>query len=85
MLLSDLIGGLGGLLLAIPALKDQYYRFKRADEARRQRSSPAPKLRQILSNAWEARRNDYDGMDSAMTAAGAVAVLLAFGFKLFDA
>ena len=58
MLVSDLIGGLGGVMLAVPRLRDQYYRFKRAEEARRGRDSAWPKLRQVMSQAWEERRND---------------------------
>lgn len=85
MLLSDLLGGLGAAALAYPAAKDQYFRFRRADEARRAMHSPAPKLRTILADAWEARRNDYDGVDSLLTAAGALLILLAFVLKMFGA
>jgi hypothetical protein len=82
MLPSDLVGGLGALALAVPAVKDQYYRFRRAREAAKESTSPAPKLRQILASAWEKRRNDYDGLDSLFTAVGALLILLSFTIKL---
>jgi len=85
MLASDLVGGLGAVALAAPAVKDQYYRFRRAHEADKEPTSPAPKLREILARAWEKRRNDYDGLDSLLTAAGAVLILLSFVLKMFDA
>ncbi|HEY2661663.1 MAG TPA: hypothetical protein VGI79_18225 [Caulobacteraceae bacterium] len=85
MLASDLFGGAGALLLAIPALKDQFYRFNREAQSRREASSPWPGLRKAAKDAWEERRNDYDGVDSLMTAAGAVGLVLAFLLKLFDA
>lgn len=84
MLLSDLIGGAAAILLAIPAIKDQLYRFKREEERRKQTASPWPGLRKAAANAWERRRNDYDGIDSLMTAIGAAALCLAFALKLFE-
>ena len=84
MLLSDWIGGAGGILLAIPAVKDQYYRFKRDAQERKEASSPLPNLRQVLGVAWEKRRNGYEGPDSLMTLAGALAIALSFVLKLFE-
>ncbi|RBP01258.1 hypothetical protein DFR50_15720 [Roseiarcus fermentans] len=82
---SDLIGGLGGIFIAAPAVKDQIYRFYRDAEDRKAKSSPWPGLRQAAGRAWERRRNDYDGLDSFMTMIGALAITLSFVLKLFDA
>lgn len=71
MLASDAIGGVAGVLLAIPAVKDQFYRFNRERERLKAANSPWPGLRKAAQKAWEDRRNDYDGLDSLMTMAGA--------------
>jgi hypothetical protein len=85
MLVSDLVGGFGAVALAGPAVKDQYYRFRRSKEENEASRSPAPKLRQILATAWEKRRNGYDGADSLLTLAGAGLILVSFLMKMFDA
>lgn len=85
MSLSDLIGGAGGILIAVPAVKDQFYRFSREREERRSKKSPWPGLRKASSRAWEGRRNEYDGYDSFMTMLGALGITLSFLLKLFDA
>jgi hypothetical protein len=85
VLLSDLIGGIGGVLIAVPAVKDQIYRFNRDAQDRKTKSSPWPGLRRAASAAWERRRNDYDGMDSFLTMVGALGITLSFVMKLFDA
>jgi hypothetical protein len=85
VLLSDLIGGGGGILTAVPAVKDQIYRFGREREERKAEKSPWPGLRKASSRAWERRRNDYDGYDSFMTMLGALGIALSFVLKLFDA
>jgi hypothetical protein len=85
MLLSDLIGGAGGIFIAIPAVKDQAYRFNREREERKAENSPWPGLRKASSRAWEHRRNDYDGYDSFMTMLGALGITRSFVLKLFEA
>jgi hypothetical protein len=85
LLLSDLIGGAGGILIAVPAVKDQIYRFNREREERKGENSPWPGLRKASSRAWERRRNDYDGYVSFMTMLGALGITLSFVMKLFDA
>ena len=85
MLLSDLTGGAGGILIAVPAVKDQIYRFNRDSQERKVKKSPWPGLRKAAGAAWERRRNDYDGLDSFMTMVGAFAIALSFLLKLFDA
>lgn len=82
LLLSDFLGGAGGVLIAVPAVKDQVYRFHREAQARRQADSPWPGLREAARNAWEQRRNDYDGTDSLVSLLGALAITLSFLLKL---
>ena len=84
MLTSDLIGGVGGVLLAVPPLKDQFYRLSRARSEQRESTSPWPGLQRVAKRAWEERRNDYDGSDSAMTALGALALILSFLLKMTE-
>lgn len=83
--MSDMIGGVGGILIAIPAIKDQVYRFNREREDRKAENSPWPGLRKTSSRAWERRRNSYDGYDSLMTLLGALGIALSFLLKLADA
>ena len=82
--MSDWVGGVGGILIAIPAIKDQCYRFKRYAEVRNEKKSPWPGLRKIAQAAWERRRNDYDGLDSFMTMIGALGIAASFIFKIFN-
>lgn len=84
MLISDLVGGAGGILIAVPAVKDQFYRFHRNAEERKAANSAWPGLRNAAKNAWERKRNDYDGLDSFMTMIGAIGITLSFVLKIFD-
>jgi hypothetical protein len=84
LLLSDLIGGAGESCWAIPAVKDQCYRFKSNAQKRKRENSPWPGLNEIIRAAWEERRNDYDGRDSVLTMAGALGITLSFIIKLFE-
>lgn len=84
MLVSDWVGGAGGILIAVPAVKDQIYRFQRNAEERKAEHSPWPGLRRVARDAWERRRNDYDGWDLFMTMAGALGIALSFALKMFD-
>lgn len=83
MALSDLIGGAGGLLIAIPAVKDQVYRFNRTSQDRKATNSPWPGLRNAASAAWEHRRNGFDGLDSLFTLLGAGGIAGSFFMKIF--
>jgi hypothetical protein len=85
MLWSDVFGILAGALLAIPPIKDQYYRFSREQQKKLARTSPLPPLRIIIANAWEERRNDYDGRDTICLASGGIGIFLAFILKAFGA
>jgi hypothetical protein len=84
VLLSDFIGGAGGVLIAIPAIKDQVYRFNRDRQKRKKGQAPWPGLRDAASRAWEGRRNAFDGYDSLLTMVGALGIALSFLLKLFD-
>jgi hypothetical protein len=85
MLWSDIIGALGGVLLALPPIKDQYLRFSREHQKRLASESPLPAFRNLLSTAWEERRNEYDGRDSICLAVGGVGLVFAFALKMFEA
>jgi hypothetical protein len=81
ILCSDVVGVVAGLMLAFPHFKDQVYRFRREREKRLAENSPVPDLRQILVDAWESKRLEYDGLDSAILAAGAGALVISFVLK----
>jgi hypothetical protein len=83
MLWSDIIGALAGTLLAVPPIKDQYYRFSREHQNRLASKSPLPAFRTLLSKVWEERRNEYDGRDSICLAVGGVGLIFAFALKIF--
>jgi hypothetical protein len=85
VLLSDFIGGVGEILIAIPAIKDQVYRFNSDRQKRKKANAPWPGLRDAASRAWEGGRNAFDGRDSLMTMLGALGIALSFVLKLFDA
>jgi hypothetical protein len=68
-------------MLAYPHFKDQVYRFRRESEKRRAETSPVTDLRQRLADAWESKRLEYDGFDSAILTAGAGALVIAFVLK----
>jgi hypothetical protein len=82
---SDLAGTVSGVLLVVPALKDQLYRWRAAEQTRRAVGSPWPGLRLAARDAWNEHRDAYDGIDSAFTAIGAAMIVVAFGLKLFGA
>jgi hypothetical protein len=84
MLPSDLVGALAAIALAIPACKDQYYRFHRERQQRKAKQSPWPGLREILKEAWETKRAEYDGKDSILLAGGAIGLFVSFALKAFD-
>jgi hypothetical protein len=83
MLWSDLIGVVAGLLLAIPPIKDQYYRFARNTEQERAHGSAFRAMRTRLAAAWDDKRHEYSPWDSLFLAGGAGALVLSFALKAF--
>ena len=84
MLASDFMGAVAGVLVAIPAFKDQYYRFQREQQKRQQSSSRFPGVRATIASAWERKRSSYDGIDTAFLGAGGIGLVLSFLLKLAD-
>lgn len=82
MLLSDIFGTIGSLCLAVPPLKDQFYRLQEARQKQAAQRSPAPPLRRMLAAAWRNRRDIYSGWDSLWLIGGAAALALTFVLKL---
>jgi hypothetical protein len=80
---SDTVGAIASLSIAIPALKDQIYRFRREREIQKAARSPWPGLRSIVAAAWESRRHDYDGFDSFFLGGGGIGLVIAFLLKAF--
>ena len=81
ILCSDVAGVVAGLMLAYPHFKDQVYRFRREREKKLAEKSPVTSYRQILVDSWEIKRLEYDGLDFAILAAGAGALVIAFVIK----
>ena len=79
---SDFLGMVAGALLAIPPLKDQYYRYREYRERMRARWARWPELRHLLAGAWSEERQAYSGWDTLCLAGGAVALLMSFVVKL---
>jgi hypothetical protein len=84
MAASDLFGLVSAALLAIPAGRDQVNRFQEAQQRRKaeEKSTPFWRMRGDLADVWRARREGFNGWDSAFTAAGAVLLVLTFALKL---
>jgi hypothetical protein len=84
VLVSDIAGGIGGVLLAAPAVKDQWLRLRAARQQQLKNDGVWPGLNDLMSKAWEHRRNEFDGIDSLSTLVGSLMIVAAFGLKLFD-
>ncbi len=82
MLLSDFVGLAASIALAIPAVKDQWYRFSHAAEKRRKNRSPWPGLRGSLVQAWQEKRESFDAWDSLLVAIGAIGLCASFLLKM---
>jgi hypothetical protein len=84
MLTSDLLGLLSALLLAVPAGRDQINRFQEARQRRQaaKKETPFWPLRGDLADVWRARREGFNGWDSALTAAGAALLVATFALKM---
>ena len=83
VLTSDLLGFIAALLLLIPPVKDQAYRFKAAQQERKDKRSPWPGLRNIIAQAWRRKRDSYDGWDSAFMFFGFLGLAASFFVKLY--
>jgi hypothetical protein len=83
MLLSDSVGALAGLLLAIPPLKDQWGRFWEWRHARPD-GTVVPVTRAILARSLRAKREAFNGYDTILLALGSIGVLASFSLKLFN-
>ena len=84
MLASDLIGALAGGALAYPAIKDQCLRYARERERLKALTGRLRRYREIVAAGWEARRADYDGLDSFLLALGGAGLAVSFALKLAD-
>jgi hypothetical protein len=82
MLWSDIIGAIASALLAVPAIKDQIYRFLRKSEEAKISQSRWPGLRSRIADAWEFKRAEYDGKDSFFLGAGAIGLFVSFALKV---
>jgi hypothetical protein len=78
---SDLIGVAAGLLLAIPPIKDQYFRFARNKQETWARGSVFRTMRTWLAAASEDKRHEYSPWDSWLLAGGAGSLVLSFALK----
>jgi len=84
VLYSDVVGAIAGVALAIPPIKDQFYRFRRASVLRKENHSPWPGLRRAAAAAWELKRSEYDGKDSIAFAVGSLGLVVSFVMKVFS-
>lgn len=79
--LSEFAGTIAGMLLAIPPVKDQYYRYREYRDRRRGELNRWPQLATLRAEIWGAKRQEYDGWDSLILAAGAAALIASFIVK----
>ena len=84
MLTSDLLGFVAALCLLIPPIKDQMYRFKTAQQERKDKQSSWPELRKIIAQSWRRKRDHYDGWDSIFMFLGFAGLAASFCVKLFE-
>ena len=81
LLLSDGIGAVAGLFLAIPSLRDQYGRFLERVHAQ-QRS--LTKIHGLLRKSLKEKREEFNGYDSLLLAVGSLGLVAAFLLKKWD-
>lgn len=81
ILLSDGIGAIAGLFLAIPPLRDQYGRFRERTHTRRCSMS---KIHGLLRTSLKEKREVFNGYDSLFLAAGSFGLVAAFLLKNWD-
>ena len=84
MLASDVIGVFAGVALAIPACKDQAFRYAKAREKKKAEVGKLKRFREIVAMAWEEKRADFDTLDSLLTAVGTLGLVASFLLKLAD-
>ncbi len=82
MLASDVVGLLASIALAIPAVRDQLYRFRQAGQQRKKTGSPWPGLRKSLAQGWQVKRDSFYPSDSLMVAGGAIGLCASFLLKV---
>ena len=79
---SDIIGFGASVLLLIPPAKDQWSRFSEHRQSLKKARSRLPELRAILVNAWQVKREGFDGFDTLSTMLGAIGLVAAFVLKM---
>ena len=84
LLLSDGIGALAGVMLAIPPLKDQYIRLRELQQIRTGKQKSLPKLHQLVANALKAKRETFSGYDTFLLALGSIGLVVSFALKGWD-
>ena len=81
LLLSDGIGAVAGLFLAIPPLRDQYARSR---ERAHMRQGSMPKIHGILRLSLKEKREQFNGYDTIFLAVGSLGLVTAFLLKHWD-
>lgn len=85
MLPSDLSGLFGSIALAVPAIRDQYWRFHATRQERQAGESAIGGLRRHIRDAFEVKRNKFDAFDSLLALTGTALLMVSFGLKLANA
>lgn len=70
------------MFLAIPACKDQVYRYFRNKQTTKASQSRFSGMRRFLAGQFEERRESYSGWDSLFLGIGAFGLFLSFLFKM---
>lgn len=78
MLISDGLGVLAAIFLSIPAVTDQYSRWKEFVTIRKEKKTAWPGLVAAVSEAIKIKRDAYNGWDSLFLIIGGVFLLLSF-------
>jgi hypothetical protein len=81
LLLSDGIGALAGVMIAVPPLRDQY---ARAVERRHRNAPNLPKLRGLLRASLKEKRDSFNGYDTLFLAIGSLGLVASFLLKGWD-
>lgn len=83
MLLSDLLGAVAGILLAVPPLKDQAGRFREWQHSRKG-TTVVPAIRGIIMRSLRAKRESFNGYDTLFLGLGSLGILLSFALRILD-
>jgi hypothetical protein len=81
MLLSDVVGAVAGLLLAIPPIKDQAGRLNERFH-KRPGKTVVPGLRRRYAAILKEKRDDFSGYDTAFMALGSTGLIASFVIKI---